>query len=431
MSMDEREDVELAGSPYVRVRELGRGGMGTVLLVRHRALGTRVVLKLIHESYARDPELVERLRVEAQTQAKLRSPHLLVCHDFGVTARGVPYFATDYVEGVTLQDELGRRGALPLAEALEIARQILAGLAVAHRVGVVHRDIKPSNLLVTREGGQLVVKILDFGVAKVLPKEALASGESPAPSAFPTAEGLIVGTPRYCSPEQALAKPVDERADLFTVGLVLAQMVTGRAPHADKLDLATLLLAQVLEPTEPPSLWNPGVPPELDELVLRAVEKDPAHRYATAAEMQVAVEQVLALVPRAAPVPPTDVPKIHAYKTDLRPAAAFPVAPATAPAAAPLDQTERLQAVSIGASGGPTREAAPRDLSLAPAPTVCSAPSPLRQQRSRPIPTARRAPGRLERLLGFDEAIPRWWTVTVTVLLFFILILSVAILVGR
>lgn len=267
------------GSPYARVRLLGRGGMGTVLLARHRTLGTQVVIKLMHDNYARDPEALERLRVEAQTQAKLRSPHLLVCHDFGVTAAGAPYFATDYVEGVTLQDELGRRGALPLAEALEITRQILEGLTVAHRAGIVHRDVKPSNLLLTREGGARVVKLLDFGVAKILPKDAATSLDAPAPSAFPTAEGLIVGTPRYCSSEQALAKPVDARADLFAVGLVLAQMVTARAPHADKLDMAQLLLAQVMEPAEPPSLWNPQVPPELDELVLRAQCDRATHRH--------------------------------------------------------------------------------------------------------------------------------------------------------
>jgi hypothetical protein len=123
MAIGDEEDPALVGSPYARVRLLGRGGMGTVLLARHRTLGTKVVVKLMHESYAKDAEALERLRVEAQTQAKLRSPHLLVCHDFGVTAAGAPYFATDYVEGVTLQDELGRRGALPLPEALEIFAQ--------------------------------------------------------------------------------------------------------------------------------------------------------------------------------------------------------------------------------------------------------------------------------------------------------------------
>jgi serine/threonine protein kinase len=217
----------LDGTPYVAKRLLGRGSMGAVYLCEHRALGTKVVVKVLHADLASQKDIVERVRIEAQAQAKLRSPHILVCSDFGVNGSGSPYLVTEHLDGRTLKEEIDARGPLPVSEAISFAIELLKGLAVAHKAGLVHRDVKPSNLFVaTTETGR-VLKILDFGIAKVL---AQRTDDAPAPSPFPTAEGVMVGTPRFCSPEQALAKPVDHRSDLYSASLVLYSMLTGRGP---------------------------------------------------------------------------------------------------------------------------------------------------------------------------------------------------------
>lgn len=280
----------LDGTPYVAKRLLGRGSMGAVYLSEHRALGTKVVVKVLHADLANQKDIVERVRIEAQAQAKLRSPHILICSDFGVNGSGAPFLVTEYLEGRTLKEEIDARGPLPVNEAISFTIELLKGLAVAHKAGLVHRDVKPSNLFVaTTEMGR-VLKILDFGIAKVL---AQRTDDAPAPSPFPTAEGVMVGTPRFCSPEQALAKAVDHRSDLYSAILVLYSMLTGRGPFEGKRTMADLLLAQAIERPAAPSTFAAHLPAALDAIVLKALEKAPDARYASAAELIAALETVV------------------------------------------------------------------------------------------------------------------------------------------
>ena len=275
---DEETSV-LHGTPYRTVRMLGQGSMGSVFLAKHHTLGTEVVVKLLHPDLTQTPELVERLRVEAQAQARLRSPHLLVCSDFGITPSGAPFLVTEYLEGRTLLDEVRERRALPVDEALALTIQLLSGLAVAHAAGVVHRDVKPSNIFVTQTAAGPLLKLLDFGIAKVLESR---THDAPTPTAFPTADGVLVGTPRFCSPEQALSKPVDHRADLYSAALVLVTMLTGRLPYGNTRDLTELLLAQATGAPELPSAHGVRVPPELDVVLMKAQSKAPAERHQSA-----------------------------------------------------------------------------------------------------------------------------------------------------
>ncbi|MBK6518573.1 MAG: serine/threonine protein kinase [Polyangiaceae bacterium] len=206
-----------------------------------------------------------------------------------MNSQGAPYLVTEYLDGRTLKDEIDARGALPVNEAVTFTIELLKGLAVAHKAGIVHRDVKPSNLFVaTTEAGR-VLKILDFGIAKVL---AQRTDDAPAPNLFPTAEGVMVGTPRFCSAEQALARPVDHRSDLYSASLVLYSMLTGRGPFDGKRTMADLLLAQAIEKPAAPSTFAAHVPATLDAVVLKALEKSPDARYASAAEFITALQAV-------------------------------------------------------------------------------------------------------------------------------------------
>ncbi|WP_437938765.1 serine/threonine-protein kinase [Sorangium sp. So ce341] len=288
---------ELEGTPYRALRRLGRGGMGEVLEAEHRALRKRVVVKLVRRALAGDPRFADRLRVEAQALAAVSSPHVVAVLDLGRTPAGRPYLVMERLEGRTLGEELVRRGALPVAEAIDLVRQVLAGLAAAHRVGLVHRDVKLDNVFLcapgsAAPGGGRVAKLLDFGVAKVLdggvePGAAGAPGaertfalEGPA---YPTEAGLLVGTPRTASPEQARCQPVDARADVYAVGLLMYTLLVGHGPFAHLDDALEVLRAHVLEAPCPPSLRAAQlIPPALDRAVLRALAKRAEERFQSA-----------------------------------------------------------------------------------------------------------------------------------------------------
>ncbi|WP_437781586.1 serine/threonine-protein kinase [Sorangium sp. So ce1097] len=282
----------LEGTPYRALRALGRGGMGEVVEAEHRALRKRVVVKLVRRALADDPRFADRLRVEAQALAAVSSPHVVAVLDLGQTPAGRPYFVMERLEGWTLGEELQRRGALPVVEAIELVRQVLAGLAAAHRVGVVHRDVKLDNVFLcapgaAAPGGARVAKVLDFGVAKVL-DGALADAAPGAPPAvdgpaYPTDAGLLVGTPRTASPEQARCQPVDARADVYAVGLLMYTLVVGHGPFAHVEDALGVLRAHVMETPAPPSRYAAQrIPAALDRAVLKALAKRPEERFQSA-----------------------------------------------------------------------------------------------------------------------------------------------------
>jgi serine/threonine-protein kinase len=196
--------------------------------------------------------------------------------------------------------ELRERGCLPIPEAVELMQQVLAGLAAAHAVGIVHRDVKLENLFLAEENGRRVVKILDFGVAKALPGSAEAG--APAPPALPTQEGVPVGTPKFLSPEQARCLPVDPRTDVYGAGMALYQLIAGRDPFHQAEGYVAQLQAHVYETPAPPSALAPQpIPPEIDEVVLRALAKSPEDRWASTEEFSWALARAEAVAAPAAP----------------------------------------------------------------------------------------------------------------------------------
>ena len=275
--------------------------MGEVFLAEHRKLATPCVVKIQHTRLARDPSVADRIRLEAESLARLNHPNIVAILGCGQTLDERPYIVMEYLRGQTMADELAARGQLPLLEALDYTCQLLRGLAQAHAVGIVHRDIKPDNLfLCDGPRSNRVLKLLDFGVALTMP-DALPLG--PNPLAVPTATGSVVGALRYVSPEGALARRVDHRADLYSAALVLYFALAGRGPF-DHIQSALLLLsAHVAEQPEPPSHFSKaGIPAELDRAVLRALRKAPGERFQSADELREELERIMNQL-RLAPQP--------------------------------------------------------------------------------------------------------------------------------
>jgi eukaryotic-like serine/threonine-protein kinase len=274
----------LASTPFRAVAVLGEGSMGIVYEAEHRVLHTRAVVKVLRAACMADPAAAaDRLRLEAQAAASLHhNPHIVQVSDLGRTAAGSPYLVMEKLEGRDLRAEVVARGPLPVAEAVSLARQALAGLAAAHAIGVVHRDIKPANLfLCTLPDGERLLKILDFGIAKVL--ATADRGRAPSPLAKPTLEGVTLGTPLYLSPEQAMGQPVDGRSDVYAMGAVLYWLLTGRAPFRHHQGAFAVMRAHVLEAPAPPSAHaQQPISGALDSTVLRALAKDPSDRFDTA-----------------------------------------------------------------------------------------------------------------------------------------------------
>jgi serine/threonine-protein kinase len=274
----------LCGTPYAATRLIGQGGMGEVFAAVHTGLNKPVVVKLLHERMAHDPRFADRLRVEAQALAAVVSEHVVNVTDLGKTPGGRPYLVMDRLEGRSLRQEIDARGTLPVGEAIAIVVQILKGLSAAHRLGIIHRDVKPDNVfLCVDPAGQKppLVKVLDFGIAKVRDAGGVAAPVRAAQ--FPTEEGVLVGSPRFVAPEQVRFQPVDARTDVYAVGLVLYTILAGRGPFAHAGDMLDLLNAHASEAPEPPSRYAAqAISPELDRAILRAIAKQPDHRFASA-----------------------------------------------------------------------------------------------------------------------------------------------------
>jgi serine/threonine-protein kinase len=291
---DARATGDLAGSPYRFIRHVTAGAMGEIVEAEHEGLRRRVIVKLVHRSYAAVPGFVDRFRLEAQSLATLapRTPHIVAVLDCGQTREGRPYLVLEQLVGHTLKEELRTRGMLPPSEAVRIALELLDALRCAHEVGIVHRDVKPENIFLARsERHERLTKLLDFGIAKVLPGSC---DEAPLPLSIPTEEGMMLGTPRFASPEQARGIAVDHRSDLYSAGAVLYAMLTGHDPFAHAEGIAAVLRAQAFETPRPPSsIARQKIPAPLDHVVLRALAKRPEARYASAAEFATALESAL------------------------------------------------------------------------------------------------------------------------------------------
>ena len=252
---------------YRVVRKLGTGGMANVYLAEDQELGRSVAIKMLDERHSQDEQFVERFRREAKNAAGLSHPNIVSIYDRG-QAEGTYYIAMEYLEGRTLKELLIARGPTPLAVAIDYARQILSALGFAHRHGIVHRDIKPHNVVVAPDGR---LKVTDFGIAR--------SGTSQM-----TETGSIIGTAQYLSPEQAKGAPVTPASDIYSVGIVLYEMLTGLVPFTGDTPLEIAMKHLSTTPL-PPSEARPDVPHELDSIVLRALAKNPEDRYQSADEM--------------------------------------------------------------------------------------------------------------------------------------------------
>ncbi|GAA4857709.1 protein kinase domain-containing protein [Kitasatospora terrestris] len=280
------EGHSLGNGRYVLQRLLGQGGMASVHLAYDSVLDRQVAVKTLHTELGREASFKERFRREAQAVARLQHTNIVSVFDSGedVAADGAttPYIVMEYVEGQSLKDVLddaiARYGAMPTEQALKITAAVLSALEASHDQGLVHRDIKPGNVMVSSKG---TVKVMDFGIAR-----ALQSGVTSM-----TQTGMVVGTPQYLSPEQALGKSVDARSDLYSVGCMLFELLSGQLPF-DGDSAFSIAYKHVQEEPSAPSALNRAVTPAVDALVARALRKDPAHRFPTAAAMREEVERV-------------------------------------------------------------------------------------------------------------------------------------------
>jgi eukaryotic-like serine/threonine-protein kinase len=258
---------------YKIVRVLGEGGMGTVYLAEHPMIGKRVAVKMLRPDLGTDPGLVSRFFQEAKAVNEIRHPNIVDISDFGSTSDGIVYFVMELMEGQSLRDRLLTSGPLPIDLAVITAKQIIDALAAAHRVGIIHRDLKPDNIFLVPDAqvaGGIRSKLFDFGVAKLL-------GEKQKQVGHKTIDGAVVGTPFYMSPEQALCHDVTASADIYAMGVVMYEMLTGTVPFRSE-QLVLLLNAILKQPATPPIRLRPEIPPWLDRLVLRCLEKDPETR---------------------------------------------------------------------------------------------------------------------------------------------------------
>jgi serine/threonine-protein kinase len=279
------------GTPYRLIRRLARGGMGQVYLIEHRELGRECVAKLIHERLASEQQLLERIRIEAESLGTLNHPNIVSVNNFGTTQDGRPFIVMEYLRGRDLARTLASGRSFSVIESIDIILQACSALGAAHSIGVIHRDIKPENLFLHEESdGSTVLKILDFGVARIIPG---VSPDTPTPLPQPTATGVIVGTLRYASPEGVSGQRVDYRADIYSLGLVLYRLLTGRNPFGDHLSDTGIITATLTEaPAAPSSVATQYIPSELDEIVLKALQKSPEERYATMKDFKVALSYV-------------------------------------------------------------------------------------------------------------------------------------------
>ena len=266
---------QVLGERYEIGGVLGRGGMAEVHRGRDLRLGREVAVKVLRHDLARDPSFQVRFRREAQASASLNHPAIVAVYDTGedrTTTGATPYIVMEYVEGETLRDVLRREGRLSPERAMSLTADISAALDFSHRNGIVHRDVKPGNVMITPQG---TVKVMDFGIARAVSDSA----------ATMTSTAAVIGTAQYLSPEQARGEGVDARSDVYSAGCLLYELVTGAPPFTGDSPVA-VAYQHVREDPRTPSSINPEVPPELDAILLKAMSKNPANRYQSAAEMR-------------------------------------------------------------------------------------------------------------------------------------------------
>jgi len=265
---------------YQIVEQIGKGGMATVYKAYQPAIDRHVAVKILPGEFANDPNFVKRFAHEAKAIAALEHPHILPVHDFGFEDK-LNYMVVRYVKGGTLSDLMGK--PMPYERVVQIISNMARALDYAHRRGVVHRDIKPSNILVDEHGEVLLT---DFGIAKLIEDSS---------STQLTATGSVLGTPAYMAPEQAQGQKIDGRTDIYSLGVVLYELLTGRPPYEAETPYA-VVFKHVNEPLPLPRSINPDIPEPLEQVVLKAMAKEPEQRFETAGQMAQALQEALKTV---------------------------------------------------------------------------------------------------------------------------------------
>jgi serine/threonine protein kinase len=280
---------------YRLLGEIGSGGMGVVFVAEHLLLGRRAAIKFLHPHISREPEMVERFFNEARAASAVKHPGIVEVYDFGYW-EGIAYLVMEYLDGESLLSRLRVEASLPVARTLAISRKVVSALVAAHEGGVVHRDLKPDNIFLVRPPPEALLSssdaedqgrvcLLDFGVAKLLPADGSFSASA-------TASGVLVGTPTFMSPEQAKGGGhVDRRSDLYSLGCVMYGMLCGRPPFIGQGG-GDVLAHHIFVAPEPPSAHAPQVPPALDAIVLKLLEKEPDRRFQSARELGVALREM-------------------------------------------------------------------------------------------------------------------------------------------
>ncbi|MFJ6554941.1 protein kinase [Streptomyces luteogriseus] len=319
----------LASGRYQLRDLLGQGGMASVHLAYDSVLDRQVAIKTLHTDLGREQAFRERFRREAQSVAKLTHTNIVSVFDTGedtLDGMTTPYIVMEYVEGrplgSVLDEDVRQQGAMPADKALKITADVLAALEISHEMGLVHRDIKPGNVMMTKRA---VVKVMDFGIAR-----AMQSGVTSM-----TQTGMVVGTPQYLSPEQALGRGVDARSDLYSVGIMLFQLVTGRLPFEADSPLA-IAYAHVQEAPPVPSSINRALPPAVDALIARALKKNPNERFPSAEAMR---DECLRVAASFNAAPPSIVPGTQAPSGSGVGSAVFPPVDQATPAPSGQVQT--------------------------------------------------------------------------------------------
>jgi serine/threonine protein kinase len=367
----------LAGGRYQLRDLLGEGGMASVHLAYDSVLDRQVAIKTLHTELGREQAFRERFRREAQAVAKLTHTNIVSVFDTGeddLDGLTTPYIVMEYVEGrplgSVLDEDVRQQGAMPADKALRITADVLAALEISHEMGLVHRDIKPGNVMMTKRG---VVKVMDFGIAR-----AMQSGVTSM-----TQTGMVVGTPQYLSPEQALGRGVDARSDLYSVGIMLFQLVTGRLPFDADSPLA-IAYAHVQEEPVAPSSVNRALPPAVDALVARALKKNPNERFPSAEAMR---DECLRVAASFQAAPPSIVPGAQTSSGAGVGSAVFPPVDQSTPA--PTGPVQTPYQPSPAAGPNPYGTPAPAAHSSAygyPQQAGYQTPAPYGQQPATPPP---------------------------------------------
>jgi serine/threonine protein kinase len=278
--------------PYRIMEQVGRGGMATVYKAYQPAMDRHVAVKVLSAHFMQDPSFVERFEREARTIARLEHPHILPVHDYGKAPDGTTYIVMRYINAGTLSDLL-KQGPLSVNEIVHLFSQIGDALAYAHEQGILHRDMKPSNILIDPRNQAFLT---DFGLARIIEGDSHLTGS------------MIVGTPAYMAPEQGQGRPADKRSDIYALGVVLYEMVTGRPPFEAETPMA-VMIKHMTEPLPLPSTLNPNLSPAVERVILKALAKEPEARYQSVTDMVRVLQEAVTEMPTLPSMPkPTPSP---------------------------------------------------------------------------------------------------------------------------